>query len=817
MDAALEQLILERLAADEDLDDATADLVLAGCDGAEALEATVGGVRPSRSRDAAQLELPPAPPGAFLDRVEVQGFRGVGEATTLQLSPGPGLTIVAGRNGSGKSSFAEGLELLMTGASSRWETRKTKVWVQGWQNLHFDGPTVLKAALVLDGQAGRTTLAREWPHGVPLSPGECELVAPDGSHPSLDDLGWTAALSRYRPFLSFNELGQMFDELKTMYDALSAILGLDDIEALAECLRSGRLTRDRLVKELRKQVKLLRDGLAGVDDDRARAVLQALAPATPDLDAIELTLDGVDAVATADLADLRAIGALAVPPREEVDAALDALNAASTEAEATAHTDAGRAASLAQLLEDALAHDERHADGDCPVCATKGVIDEHWRLQTTRAIMRLQTEASAAQGATRKLAEARRTVGDLLPPQPPRLLDRARELGLDPGPAERGWERWRDERDRLDDPASVARLRDGIDALRDAVAALAEAASAELERREDAWRPLAVNLTRWLPQAREAVAAEQALPGLRAAERWATEAVEELRTQRLAPIADAARANWDELRQASNVSLEGFHLRKRGTVRAAEVDVRVDGSDASAFGVMSQGELHALAVSVFLPRAALPESPFRFMVIDDPVQSMDPAKVDGLARVLQLAARTRQVVVFSHDERLPEACRRLRVEATVLEVTRRPGSHVEVRAAQTPVERHIADARALLRDENVPREVAERVVPGFCRHAVEASCSLVVRRRRLGRGARHQDVEEAIEAATTLYRRLALALHDDPARTGDVLKALANRYGQDAATTVKALNRGVHADAGVDLEDLAFHAARLARKLAEAT
>ena len=49
----------------------------------------------------------------------------------------------------------------------------------------------------------------------------------------------------------------------------------------------------------------------------------------------------------------------------------------------------------------------------------------------------------------------------------------------------------------------------------------------------------------------------------------------------------------------------------------------------AALGVMSQGELHSLALSLFIPRATLPESPFRLIVIDDPVQSMDPARVDG--------------------------------------------------------------------------------------------------------------------------------------------------------------------------------------------
>ncbi|MDQ4145717.1 MAG: AAA family ATPase, partial [Actinomycetota bacterium] len=93
---------------------------------------------------------------------------------------------------------------------------------------------------------------------------------------------------------------------------------------------------------------------------------------------------------------------------------------------------------------------------------------------------------------------------------------------------------------------------------------------------------------------------------------------------------------------------------------------------------MSQGELHALALSLFLPRATLEDSAFRFVLLDDPVQSMDPARVDGLARVLEEAAIDRQVVVFTHDDRLAESVRRLGVPARVLEVTRAPGSAVEV-------------------------------------------------------------------------------------------------------------------------------------------
>ncbi|WP_256668704.1 hypothetical protein, partial [Nocardia cyriacigeorgica] len=74
----------------------------------------------------------------------------------------------------------------------------------------------------------------------------------------------------------------------------------------------------------------------------------------------------------------------------------------------------------------------------------------------------------------------------------------------------------------------------------------------------------------------------------------------------------------------------------------------------------SQGELHALGLSLFLPRATVEDSPFRFVMIDDPVQAMDPAKVDGLARVLATVAWTRQVVVFT----LP--CSRMPPSSTLL-------------------------------------------------------------------------------------------------------------------------------------------------------
>src|SRR5688572_26893192 len=50
---------------------------------------------------------PPRPLRAWINRIGVTGFRGIGPTQGLDLQPGPGLTIIVGRNGSGKSSFAE--------------------------------------------------------------------------------------------------------------------------------------------------------------------------------------------------------------------------------------------------------------------------------------------------------------------------------------------------------------------------------------------------------------------------------------------------------------------------------------------------------------------------------------------------------------------------------------------------------------------------------------------------------------------------------------------------------------------------------------
>jgi hypothetical protein len=243
-----------------------------------------------------------------------------------------------------------------------------------------------------------------------------------------------------------------------------------------------------------------------------------------------------------------------------------------------------------------------------------------------------------------------------------------------------------------------------------------------------------------------------------------------------------------------------------------DLHVQVDGVDGAALGVMSQGELHCLALSLFIPRATLAESPFRFIVIDDPVQSMDPARVDGLARVLEAAAKDRQVIVFTHDDRLPEAVRRLGIDARAIEVTRRERSAVQLRPGRDPIARNIEDAMAVAKTEGLPAAAAKRVIPGLCRVAIEAACTEAVRRRRLARGERHAEVEDLLAGCSGTKTFVSLALFDDPQKAGEVLPRL-DKESRDFATVYRLCNEGAH---GVEVGariDFIRHAEKLARWL----
>lgn len=317
----------------------------------------------------------------------------------------------------------------------------------------------------------------------------------------------------------------------------------------------------------------------------------------------------------------------------------------------------------------------------------------------------------------------------------------------------------------------------------------------------------------WLDDARQGAADSELVTRINTARDWLKTATEEIRTARLAPFAARSQQIWEHLKQESNVELSSMKLEGTSTRRHVVIPATVDGAPAQAMSVMSHGGLQALGLAVFLPRACADVSPFRFLLIDDPVHSMDPAKVDGLARVLADLATTRQLIVFTHDNRLPDAIRRLEIDATIWEVTRRHGSVVELRKNLDPMIRYLDDAHAIARTTDLPDDIRWPVTAGFCRSAIEAACHDRIRREHLGRGEPHTAVEALISNARSLNETAALAIFGDTREAGKILSYLNNRFGKWAADVFKESQRTVHGGNKYSLTSMVTDAKRLAEGL----
>ncbi|MFW6090630.1 MAG: AAA family ATPase [Actinomycetota bacterium] len=756
-DPAADMVDLVMSAAEDDpaLDDDSRMVLLSVLTGDDEPVEELTGSRAPAPRVAA-AESPAA--GAYLKSISVAGFRGAGPEARLDLPPAPGVVVVAGRNGSGKSTFSEAVEVALTRTSYRWRA-KNAPWRAGWRNLHVPDPCRIRVELAEEG-VGVTTAGADWAADDELDDGTFWVQRPGRRRDSsADPLGWATPIELYRPLLSYDELGGILEASPSqLYDRLSTVLGLGPIadaqERLDQIVKEAGAPR----REANKQVDAVRAALSESDDPRAAEAVELLRTRRPDLDAVERLATGVSQPPTGELATLRDLSTLTVPPVDEVRSAVAQWREAVDDLAAAAGAATDALVRRVNVLHHALQHVDAEGPGPCPVCGV-GELDENWAEQARREVgdLTAQTETLHEAGRRREAAEHR--LRSLLPPVPGSLeadiglaATRAEILGM-----------WKDVA-AIDvrEPDGPPRFLEMYEGLAARLAELREAANAERQRREDRWAPLARDLATAVGTLRNADEADQRHATAKAAADWLKDHANRLRNERLRPVADLARDIWSLLRQESNVDLGAIELQGSKTRRRVVLSAEVDGEAAdSALTVMSQGELHALALALFLPRATMPASPFRFVMVDDPVQAMDPAKVDGLARVLERIGRTRQVIVFTHDDRLPEAVRRLGIDARILEVNRAEESRIEVAGGSDPTTRYFDEAHAVARDRGTDEVVWRRVIPVLCRMAVENACRDLYMARRYSRGEARPDVERVWDEAHSARDRIALALRDD--------------------------------------------------------
>ena len=255
----------------------------------------------------------------------------------LAIPPGPGLTVVTGRNGSGKSSFAEAAELALTGENKRWADRSA-VWKEGWRNLHAPDPTAISVQLTEDGVPGTTTVTRAWAAGAGLESAD-DVVWAGPAELSLAAKGWLRPLELYRPFLSYSELGALVSGKPTsMHDAMQAILGLDLLTATEKTLTDARRTADAQSKAARQELPALRAALAAYPDERARRAEKALTGKAWDLPVLEGLAVGDGAGTDERVGLLRQVTSITLPAAQSVSAAVSRLSTARSAVAALAGT-----------------------------------------------------------------------------------------------------------------------------------------------------------------------------------------------------------------------------------------------------------------------------------------------------------------------------------------------------------------------------------------------------------------------------------------------------------------------------------------------
>lgn len=785
--------------------DDAALLALAALDGDEAFAEHLGGIR-SVIRPAVGTtgDATPAPTdGVFLAELRVRGFRGIGAETVLPIPLGPGLTVVVGRNGSGKSSLAEALECALTGQVGR--LRRNSVWRDGWRNAHTSDAPAIGLSVHVPGTKGATVLERTW-SGASFDQAATIVRWPTGRTEAYDALGWAQALTLFSPVLSHDEIDALFDEQPSrLHDRLAGVLGLEPLDAAARRLGDELTTRKKvgaLADTARKDLRTLAKSAA---DERAERLAKLLAKTSPDLTAAAtLVTHAVGDDGT--LAWLRQLTRLRTLDLEAISGATTAMADALDRVRAVDTPLARQASELADLLDRALAHRTHVATTDCPVCGAEGTLDPDWVARTTELRDQARAQATAlatAEAHARRAADAvRAAVGAFDPPAP------HDGSGVVVDALSVAWSRLDAALDDGSDPSTVDALALDLVQQRDTVA---EVAAVELQQRNAAWAPVAERLAAWLPVARQAQAEQPTVDLLMSAQSALNQALSELRNQRIEHVRTEARRFWSMMRQNSNVELTDIRFHAGAAKnRRASFDVLVDGVENAALAVMSQGELNALALALFLPRATQPESPFRFVVVDDPVQAMDPGKVSGLARVLEEVARTRQVVVFTHDERLEHALEQLGIGATVLEVTRGDQSHVTVRPKRDEASVLLAEA-AQFRSSKAPDELKRSVVPSLCRTALEAAFVAKYRRTRLAAGDTPDAVAEAVRRARDTHDRAMLAELRPNAGSDELYGHLKRRYGGWAVEVLIDLKRFGHvgADHKTSLAQLVDNTTRL--------
>lgn len=626
--------------------------------------------------------------GTRIQRLEVKGFRGVLQPRSL-LFRGKSI-VLFGENGSGKSTFVDALERLLTGRVS-----------------------------TLDGRAQGLSSQRHGPH-IKLAPPNPQIaVTFDGARPTTVDLDTADSLPDViRSYLEaarepvyILRRGQILAFIESSprdrYQLLRPFLPLSGVEAVENSLGEARKRLENDWERSRREATRRREylssllGLTGRGDDLAEEdVLETLGerlaaegrPRLARTDEIPRAIRDLD-VALSNFGDLTKPAALtaAITALEELGNAMAALDAETPIASLVALREReAREAKIfyEKVLEEGSRWIEEENRIECPLCLqemrrfppdevvrrARARLEEMRELlalrraaagdmETLRQGVRSCTEAAErAQARLLKLAGGEREDAAITLQEAMRSLKglsavlRRSVATVDPEQVRSGTAPLRP------DGSLARRIGQSVKLFRQLLASLPSTQAAQnlLELRDLLHR----SAVSWGEVTRSQRAFEEA-QALAEAARVAHEAMQEARKEAVGNLFDEISNDIDliyrelhkhhELEGESEPSHRNVRLEIREAVQQS-VNLRADFYDRSGVdprAYYSDAHLDSLGISIFLAlrrwyRRQHPE--FDLMVLDDVLTSIDSRHAVQLSEVLLKEFREYQILLTTHDK-----------------------------------------------------------------------------------------------------------------------------------------------------------------------
>ncbi|MBF4623312.1 AAA family ATPase [Clavibacter sp. VKM Ac-2872] len=584
-----------------------------------------------------------------LEKVSIMGFRGVVNDTPLEIifDPTPGITVLHGLNGAGKSSISDAVDIALSGRIAQNAKGKAGS-ARLWDPIHLArGASRAQVILTLVGDDKRLTLQAILDADGAVESHQATLQQ-SGDEATIElDASWNEALVSHQPVFAYASLErqvQLSKDLASYFEGLLALGGSfsslqtavsREGEASAEALRRWRSAKDEAMRRL-ATVDLERSGSSSVH-------LEMVPEPTVDQ-------NKEDWVENAQLSAQGSISSsLPTDTKTRLSFSATELQGAIRALDESSMTMNHKLSTALQLMQsEALAH--HVSTSTCPVCASE---DVNWIEILKQSVISNTQITTLRQQVTQAHAAFKDAVESLLVP--------AVAACSSGGPS-----------DTSDVSSSTAsRL----------IANFQEAARETLPTQHSALTASAA-LAQWVLSEEGTSLIEEALSRTDQTRLWRiarSHAVQEFiavwsldgdsarettlwtkTARRVEELRNALRERRSDVLQGK-ASLQISKLLADADLRLNRINAQstkanmelVDRNDnAVELGMLSAGQRNAVLLAPLL--ASVEAGPFGFILLDDPVHAFDELRIDHLAELLSELAETRRVIVLTHDDRLKE-------------------------------------------------------------------------------------------------------------------------------------------------------------------